>query len=103
MVPLKTLTKLKKGKFNRHNAVFLTDNPELAGDYAQTDQERTGSDNLIIVSVDVTDLDLSKLRGDIDHSNIDDWKESLRETDQCMYLGDIPPHLLKIEEYKINI
>ena len=74
-----------------HNAVFLTDNPELALAYAESDQDRTGNDNVVIVEIKVSSLDLSKLQGDIDHTLIDDWRESLRETDQCMYMDNIPP------------
>lgn len=81
----------------RHNAVFLTDNPEWAIEYAQTDQDRTGLDNITLVSVNAKDLDQKYLRGDIDHTTIEDWMESLKETEQCMYLGSIPPRLLTIK------
>lgn len=84
---------------NRHGAVFLTDNPNLAIEYAETDQERTGTDNITIISVKVSDLDQSKLIGDIDHTLEDDWKTSLKETDQCMYVDNIPPNILKIKSY----
>jgi hypothetical protein len=84
---------------SRHGAVFLTDNPNLAIEYAETDQERTGTDNITIVSVKVSDLDQSKLIGDIDHTLEDDWKTSLKETDQCMYVDNIPPNILKIKSY----
>ena len=40
----------------RHNAIFLTDNPELALDYAISDRERTGNDNLILIKVNSKDL-----------------------------------------------
>lgn len=83
----------------RHNAVFLTDNPSLALEYALTDQERTGTSFQILVSVNVKDLDVSKLWPDVDHTDVDDWQESLSETDQCMYLGTIPPQFLKIEDF----
>ena len=86
-------------KPGRHGCIFLTDNPELALDYAQTDQERTGFDTTTIVSVRVSDLDVTKLLGDLDHTTTDDWRESLRETDQCMYAGPIPSNVLTIEEY----
>jgi hypothetical protein len=86
-------------KGGRHNAIFLTDNPELAIDYAESDQDRSGLDNITLVSVCADQLDPSLLRGDIDHTLSDDWRESLRETDQCMYLGDIPPQLLTVEEH----
>jgi len=92
-------TGLQVDKSSSHAAVFLTDNPELAIEYAESDQERTGYDNITIVSVNVKDLDISLLVGDLDHTLIDDWQESLRETDQCMYRGDIPPNILTVEEY----
>ena len=85
-------------KGGRHNAIFLTDNPELAIDYAESDQDRSGLDNITLVSVRADQLDPSLLRGDIDHT-LSDWQESLQETDQCMYLGDIPPQLLTVEQY----
>ena len=80
-------------KAGRHGAVFLTDNPELAIEYAESDQDRSGLDFVTIVSIDAARLDQSLLCGDLDHSLTDDWRESLRETDQCMYRGDIPPNL----------
>jgi hypothetical protein len=76
-------------KSSRQHSVFLTDNPELAIEYAESDQNRTGNDDVVLVTVDVSKLDHSKLIGDIDHTNIEDWQESLLETDQCMYMGDI--------------
>ena len=82
----------------RHEAVFLTDNPDLALEYASSDQERTGTNFVVLVSVNVKDLDQGKLWPDVDHTDADDWQESLSETDQCMYRGDIPPQLLKIED-----
>ena len=81
------------------HGVFLTDNPELALDYADSDQARTGLDNITLVSVSADQLDPALLRGDIDHTLADDWQESLRETDQCLYQGPIPAHLLTIEDY----
>ena len=81
----------------RHGSVFLTDNPEQALDYALTDGDRSGSEELTVVSVLVDDLDQSLLTGDIDHTGIEDWQESLSETDQCMYRGAIPPSVLRIE------
>lgn len=87
-------------KVGRQNAVFLTDNPELALDYAQSDQERTSNDNITLVTINVKLLDKSKLMGDIDHTDTEDWIESLQETDQCMYAGDISPSMiLKLEDY----
>ena len=91
-----------KGEHSQNNAVYLTDNPQLAQEYAESDQERTGNDWIVIVSVKVADLDPALLYGDIDHAsgnNIEDWQESLRETDQCMYRGDIPPGILIVEEF----
>jgi len=81
-------------KSSRQHSVFLTDNPELAVEYAETDQERTGNDNVVLVTVDVSKLDHSKLIGDIDHTNIEDWEESLLETDQCMYMDHITPTMI---------
>lgn len=82
----------------RHNAVFFTDNPQLAIEYAETDQERTGNDIVTIVSVKVSDLDIVFLTGDVDHTDEKDWQDSLAETDQCMYLRSIPANLLSFEE-----
>ncbi len=81
-------------KSSRQHSVFLTDNPDLAVQYAETDQERTGNNDIVLVTIDVSKLDHSKLLGDIDHSNIEDWEESLLETDQCMYMGDITPDMI---------
>ena len=81
-------------KSSRQHSVFLTDNPELAVQYAETDQERTGNDYIVLVTVDVSKLDHGKLLGDIDHSNVEDWEESLLETDQCMYMGNITPNMI---------
>jgi hypothetical protein len=81
-------------KSSRQHSVFLTDNPDLAVQYAETDQERTGNNDIVLVTIDVSKLDHSKLLGDIDHSNIEDWEESLVETDQCMYMGDIVPDMI---------
>lgn len=65
--------------------VFLTDNPQLALEYAESDQERTGFDHITLVSVHVDQLDQSLLYGDIDHTLTDDWRESLSETDQLSW------------------
>jgi len=86
-------------KPGRHGAVFLTDNPQLALEYAETDQDRTGFDTLTVVSVRVSNLDVRKLAADIDHTSSQDWQESLREEDQCMYLDFISASVLTIEEY----
>jgi len=87
-------------KAGRQHSVFLTDNPDLALEYAESDQERTGYDNITLVTVDLNKLDKSKLMGDIDHTTEENWIESLRETDQCMYMGDILPNMiLKLEDY----
>jgi len=84
----------------RHHAVFLTDNPDLALDYAVSDQERTGNDYVTLITVDVTKLDQKKLVGDLDHTTVDNWIDSLKETDQCMYLGDILPNMItNVEDY----
>lgn len=83
----------------RHEAVFLTDNPDLAIDYAVTDQARTGSDRITIVEVRASDLDQSRLLGDIDHTLAEDWRDSLAETDQCMYQGAIPPGIIIVKDY----
>lgn len=85
----------------RHHAVFLTDNPDLALEYGQSDQERTGNDTVTLVSVNIKMLDPRLLVSDLDHTTTtDNWIQSLKETDQCMYLGDIKPNqLLNIEDY----
>ncbi len=81
-----------------HRAVFLTDNPELAIHYAETDQDRTNNTYITLVKVNSKDLNQNLLTGDADHSNIEDWRESLSAEDQCMYLGDIHPDILSVEE-----
>ena len=87
-------------KAGRQHSVFLTDNPDLALEYAQSDQERTGSDYITLVTIDLSKLDKSKLMGDIDHTTEENWIESLRETDQCMYMDDILPNMiLKLEDF----
>lgn len=87
-------------KAGRQHSVFLTDNPDLALEYAESDQERTGYDNITLVTVDPNKLDKSKLMGDIEHTTEENWIESLKETDQCMYMGDILPNMiLKLEDY----
>lgn len=84
----------------RQHSVFLTDNPDLALEYAESDQERTGNDTITLVTINLKMLDKSKLMGDIDHTTTEDWIESLRETDQCMYMGNILPNMiLNIEDY----
>jgi len=84
----------------RHHAVFLTDNPDLALEYAVSDQERTGNDYVTLITVDVNKLDHKKLVGDLDHTTVDNWMDSLKETDQCMYLGDILPNMItQVEDY----
>ena len=84
----------------RHHAVFLTDNPDLALEYAVSDQERTGNDYVTLITVDVSKLDQKKLVGDLDHTTVDNWIDSLKETDQCMYLGDILPNMItNVEDY----
>lgn len=86
---------------SRRDAVGLTDNPELALDYATTDRERTGNSSIVVVSVHVRDLDVTKLEPDLDHSpHCGSWQESLRDSDQCMYLDTIPPNLLRVEDYQ---
>jgi hypothetical protein len=87
----------------RHGAVFLTDNPQLALEYGETDQERSGSDAILLLSVRVADLDLELLTGDIDHTLLTDWRESLAETDQCMYMGAIPWALLTVEMKQTSV
>lgn len=85
---------------SRHDAVFLTDNPDLALDYAETDQDRTGNDYITLVTVALSKLNLNLMMADIDHTTVDDWQESLSETDQCMYQGHIPPEaIISVEEY----
>jgi hypothetical protein len=79
-------------------AIFLTDNPELAIEYAESDQERTDNDDITLVSVKVSSLDESMLQPDTDHTMVDTWQESLDECDQCIYVGDIPAKLLHLEE-----
>jgi RNA:NAD 2'-phosphotransferase (TPT1/KptA family) len=87
-------------KSGRYNAVFLTDNPELALEYAESDQDRTGNDFAVVVTVDVTKLNHDLLSADLDHTTVDSWEESLAETDQCMYQGNIPPSaIISVEEY----
>lgn len=89
----------KKGlKPGRLGSVFLTDNPDLAVEYALTDQQRTGRDTVTVVSVKVSDLDQNYLQTDLDHSTAETWQESLSDCDQCMYGKAIPPELLTIEE-----
>jgi hypothetical protein len=83
---------------SRHGCVFLTDNPELAIDYAESDQERTGNDNVTLCKIALKDLDLTKLMADVDHTTVDTWEESLDECDQCMYQGNIPASIIDIEE-----
>jgi hypothetical protein len=84
----------------RHHAVFLTDNPDLALEYAVSDQERTGNDYVTLITIDVNKLDHKKLAGDLDHTTVDNWIDSLKETDQCMYLGDIlPSMIIQVEDY----
>ena len=51
---------------------------------------------MTLVAVKVSALDATKLVGDIDHTLVDDWQESLSETDQCMYRGAIPAELLVV-------
>ena len=87
-------------KAGRQNSVFLTDNPDLALEYAESDQERTGYDSITLVTVNLNKLDKSKLIGDIDHTTVENWIDSLRETDQCMYMGDILPNMIsKLEDF----
>lgn len=81
-------------KSSRQHSVYLTDNPELAIEYAESDRDRTGNDDVVLVKVDVSKLDHTKLLGDIDHTNVEDWQESLLETDQCMYMGNIEPSMI---------
>lgn len=89
----------KKGLIaGRHGSVFLTDNPELAVEYAVSDQDRTGLDNVTLCKVAVSDLDAEKLHPDIDHTNVETWQESLSDCDQCMYQGDIGPWDIDVEE-----
>ena len=86
-------------QIGRLDAVFLTDNPELALEYAETDQDRTGFDTKTLVRVMASSLNPEFLIGDIDHTLEQNWQESLRETDQCMYMRSIPPEILSIEDY----
>lgn len=73
-----------------HEAVFLTDNPQLAEDYAYSDYERGGGDEPCVVVIDVKKLNKDKLTGDVDHGHHNlSWLESLSAEDQCMYFGDI--------------
>lgn len=77
--------------------VFLTDNPELAVDYAISDGDRTGNDHRTVIMVSV---DESNLIPDPDHEQwytdefgtheVKTWSDSLRASDQCCHLGDIP-------------
>jgi hypothetical protein len=87
----------------RHGAVFLTDNPQLALEYGETDKERSGSDETLLLAVRVADLDLERLTGDIDHTLLTDWRESLSETDECMYMGAIPWALLTVEMQQTSV
>lgn len=85
---------LKMGRIG----VFLTDNPQLAIEYAESDQDRTGNHNITLISVKLNSLDIDLLHADIDHVSPDlTWEESLAECDQCIYLSDISPKLIKVE------
>lgn len=79
-------------------AVYLTDNPQLALEYAETDQDRTGNSTLCVITINLSQLDQSKLGPDLDHGAWDDdgnkietWADSLRACDQCVYYGNISP------------
>lgn len=86
----------------KHSAIFLTDNPQLAMEYAMSDAEqRTGSDKILLISVKISELDLNYLKNDIDHNTCDTWEESLSDCDQVMYFKNIPPEKLSIEQYEI--
>lgn len=87
--------------------VWLTDNPELASRYAQTDQDRTGHPFVTIVELSVSSLDESKLLPDYqaDYQGsevghvIETWQDSLKYTDQCIYNDIVPPHIIKVKDY----
>lgn len=83
-------------KSSTQPAIFLTDNPQLAADYAESDYERDGSgDELCVVKIDLKKLDINKLTGDYDHGlDKETWVESLSIEDQCMYWGNIPPEAI---------
>ena len=81
--------------------VFLADNPELAINYALTDQERTGKSKITLVEVDTAYLNPRLLIPDPhheqwltdeqgDYSPVETWQDSLRASDQCAYAGKIP-------------
>ena len=78
--------------------VFLTDNPQLAIDYAISDQERTGSPHITLLRIDISQLDPSQLSPDLHHGLFETWEGSLRECDQCIYNAHIPISALKVEE-----
>lgn len=96
----------KNGIMANHNGlVFLTDNPERAIEYGETDQDRTGNSDLLLIKVDVSKLSLDRLVPDPDHEQWDDetnteittWQHGLEVTDQCAYMGDIPEYAIEIE------
>lgn len=85
--------------------VFLTDNPELAIDYAETDQQRSGLNNITVVKVNINMLDQTLLIPDLDHGlynddnqEIETWEQSLHSCDQCAYNGVIPPNAIALEK-----
>jgi hypothetical protein len=86
----------------RLGLVFLTDNPQLAIDYAYSDQERTGLDNLTLVEVRVAELEHALLSGDPDHTLALDWRESLADCDQCTHAGPISPRLVSARDAAVG-
>lgn len=87
----------------KDGGVYLTDNPELAIEYAISDQDRTGMASVTVVEVDTSRLDSAKLSADQDHysGDSDDWEGSLSETDQCFYFGLIPAEDLTFIETQV--
>ena len=92
--------------------IFLTDNPQLAIEYAQSDQDRTGYPFVTLVNIQVENLDESKLGIDpncwdawIDNGDggynkpVETWQESLKQSDQCTYHSVIPPSIITVEDY----
>lgn len=103
------LAVILNGLVPNRGLVFLTDNPELAVQYAQTDGERTRNAVGYIVGIRASSLDQQKLIPDPDHeqwdgeNEIETWEQGLAANDQCAYLANIPRSaFVFVDEINLN-
>ncbi len=85
-------TSKRNYEISRSGIVYLTDNPDAAETYVVNSQFHRGNDGIVILVVDVSHLDVSRLMPD-DNDEGDFGNDS--EYQSFEYHGIIPPSALR--------